>query len=87
MVGLSQSTSGGALLHARCAAAGSTASNCRALALPGYNNDQESPGDPNDWAWGYYKTECAKGSAVAGVSRTVATGAVHAILCCDFAGL
>jgi hypothetical protein len=87
MVGLSQSVSGGALLHARCAAAGSTAFNCQPLVFPGNDNNQESLGDPTDWAPGYFKTECARGRAVAGVSRTVATGAVHAILCCDYAGL
>jgi hypothetical protein len=57
------------------------------VVLPGNANKQESPGDPSDWASGYYKTECAKGSAVAGVSRSQVTGGIHGILCCDFANL
>jgi alpha-tubulin suppressor-like RCC1 family protein len=87
VVGLSQTTSAGALSHVRCAPAGASATNCRPLAFPGNNNNQESPGDPQDWAYGYYKAECGKGGAVAGVSRDVVSGAVHAILCCDFSSL
>jgi hypothetical protein len=83
VVGLSQSPITGALRHVRCAAAAATATNCRAV----IGDNQESPGDPIDWASGYRKTACRKGSAVAGVSRGTVTGGVHAILCCDFAGL
>jgi hypothetical protein len=50
-------------------------------------DNQESPGDPIDWASGYRKTACRKGSAVAGVSRGTVTGGVHAVLCCDFSDL
>src|SRR5262249_5895798 len=84
VVGLSQSPSTGALIHVRCASVGVTATNCRANIFPGYGDHRESPGDPDDWAYGYYKNECSQGSAVAGVSRTFDSGgAVHAILCCD----
>jgi hypothetical protein len=83
VVGLSQSTSTGALLHVRCAAAGATAKNCRGV----IGDNQESPANPTDWASGYRKTACGKGRAVAGVSRGTVTGGVHAVLCCDFAGL
>jgi hypothetical protein len=86
VVGLSQSTSSGALNHVRCASAGATATNCRARVFSGGDN-RESPGNPSDWAPGYYKGECAKNSAIAGVSRSVGTGALHAILCCDLSVL
>jgi hypothetical protein len=82
VTGLSQS--GGALNHVRCSgAARAIASNCHALAIPTSDN-RESPRNNNDWAVGYLKAECANGSAIAGVSRDVSTGATHAVLCCDF---
>ena len=56
------------------------ATNCRALLFP----NQESPGNPSDWAYGYYKGECRNGGAVTGISRDVVTGAPHGVLCCDF---
>jgi hypothetical protein len=88
VVGLSQSTSNGALLHVRCGAVtGASSTNCRAVTLPGSGDNRESPAALSDWAYGYYKAECANGSAVAGVSRDTSTGAIHSILCCDFAVL
>jgi hypothetical protein len=84
LTGLSQDPNGGALNHLRCSPTnGKRAVNCRSLPFPA-NNNQEAPGSGFDWAYGYYKAECSQGGAVAGVSRSPATGAIHAILCCDF---
>jgi hypothetical protein len=84
--GLTQAPSGGALKHVRCTPALGPGTNCRELKF-GTSDNRESFGSSGDWAPGYYKVECRKGSAIAGVSRSVSTGAVHAVLCCDFPGL
>jgi hypothetical protein len=86
VTGLAQNFQNGALNHVRCSAVGANATACRPRVFA-TSNSQESPGAPTDWAFGYYKGECGQGSAIAGVSRAVGTGAVHAILCCDFASL
>jgi hypothetical protein len=83
VTGLAQSPSG-ALNHFRCSSVAATGTSCRARVISGANN-QETPGAGFDWAFGYFKGECGQGSAVAGVSRSPSTGAVHAVLCCDFA--
>jgi hypothetical protein len=75
--------SGGALSHVRCSDTPAYATRCRALPFPSSDN-RETPNSVGDWAVGYYKAECASGSAITGVSRSVATGDVHAVLCCDF---
>jgi hypothetical protein len=87
VTGLAQQTNG-VLSEVRCsrvaAAPGTTfggGTNCRARVFSA-GNSQEWPGDGTDWAFGYYKGECAQGSAVAGISKFV-HGGVHAILCCD----
>ena len=36
-----------------------------------------------DWAYGYYKTECADNEVIKGISRN-STGAVHRVLCCQY---
>jgi hypothetical protein len=75
--------SNGALNHVRCSSTPMAATNCRALPFPSSDN-RETPNSGTDWAYGYFKGECGQGSAVAGISRGVSTGDVHAILCCDF---
>jgi hypothetical protein len=75
--------SGGGLNHVRCSSTPDSATNCRALPFPSSDN-RETPNSVSDWAVGYYKAECANGSAITGISRSVATGDVHAVLCCDF---
>ena len=43
------------------------------------NRGSENAGD---WAYGFYKNQCADGEGVVGVSATTSAGAAHAIRCC-----
>jgi beta-glucanase (GH16 family) len=72
---------GATRLHAMNCASGNSMSN------GGQNNcntrliDQ----DTSNWEWdyGYYKSQCANGQIMEGVSSSPSSGMPHAILCCD----
>ena len=83
VTGLAQDPGTGALNYVRCSYIGSPGTSCRPRVLSS-GDAREAPGNPIDWAEFYYKGECGNGSAIAGISRAVGSGAVHAILCCDY---
>ncbi len=54
---------------------------CHVLTFSGTGDSRETTSS-GDWAYGYYKNECATGYYIAGVSVIGDSDGVHAILCC-----
>jgi hypothetical protein len=80
IAGVSQGTRGGIVSILCCQNAGVTHQN--PTALPFETSDDRLYGGDGDWAQYEYKAECAQGQYACGLSRDLATGAPHALLCC-----
>ncbi len=83
VAGVSQSTQGQMQSILCCSAPSATHASCSAAKAMGEGDARESGSTSGDWDYGYYKGECGSGRYIAGVSRAVANGRPHKILCCS----
>ncbi len=88
MIGISQSTTTGALHAIRCApvftATFENDTNCHAVAVDniGYSSAGDASNSaPLDFAYGFHKTSCGTKEYVVGISHD-ANGIAHKVLCC-----
>jgi hypothetical protein len=87
VVGVSQSTSSGAIKAVRCAPYSQAASPPAATSCVARSLGATATKDVTDWDAGFTKTSCAEGEVIKGVSReTASNGGLHKVLCCKYSG-
>jgi|GEM_PF-2804966 len=77
--GISQTT-GGTIHALRCSSGLGASTSCERRLV---ENGAGYSAAYGDWDPNYFKADCPNNKVVVGVSQVVATGKVHAVLCCD----